>query len=63
MGEKELKMALEEWFEYQNEKADKNKKYPPNHPYDTCYVAYIMGVRIENSFESEVGELNFLFET
>jgi hypothetical protein len=23
MGEKELKMALEEWFEYQNEKTDK----------------------------------------
>ena len=43
MGEKELKMALEEWFEYQNEKADKlNKKYPPNPPHDTCHMAYIM---------------------
>lgn len=63
MDEKELKMALEEWLECQHEKANKlNKKYPPNPPHDTCHMAYITGVRIENSFEPEVGELNPLFE-
>lgn len=63
MSEKELKMALEEWFDYQCEKAEKlNKKYPPNPPHETCHIAYIMGIRIENSFGPEVGELNPLFE-
>ena len=61
--EKELRMALEEWFEYQCEKAEElNKRYPPNPPHDTCHMAYIMGIRIENSFEPVVGELNSLFE-
>lgn len=63
MSDKELKMTLEEWIEYQCEKADAiNKKYPPNPPHETCHMAYILGIRIENSFEPEVGELNPFFE-
>jgi hypothetical protein len=33
-----------------------------NPPHETCHIAYIMGIRIENSFEPEVGEMNPLFE-
>lgn len=63
MSEKELKKALEEWIVYQREKTDElNTKYPPNPPHETCHIAYIMGIRIENSFGPEVGELNPLFE-
>lgn len=63
MSEKELKRALEEWIKYKREKADElNIKYPPNPPHETCHIAYIMGIRIENSFGPEVGEKNPLFE-
>ena len=56
MSEKELEMALEEWFDYQREKTEElNKKYPPNPPHETCHIAYIRGIRIENSFGPEVG--------
>lgn len=64
MSDKELKKAITEWVEYQCEKADElERKYPPNPPHETCHMAYIMGIRIENSFEPKVGDLNLLFET
>lgn len=55
-GEKKQKIALEEWIEYQREKADElNTKYSPKPPHETCHIAYIMGIRIENSFGPEMG--------
>lgn len=64
MSDRELKKALKEWMKYQREKADElEKKYPPNPPHETCHMAYIMGIRIENSFEPNVGDLNLFFET
>jgi hypothetical protein len=62
--EDELRKAIEDWVDYQNEKrAEFEKKYPPNPPNDVCKNAYVKGILIENSFNPQVGELNGLFKT
>ena len=60
----ELRKNIEEYLDSLKVKNDElKKKYPSNPPNDVCKNAYIKGLRIENSFEPQVGEINELFET
>ena len=62
--EDELRKAIGDWLNYQNEKqVEIDKKYPPSPPNDVCKIAYVKGILIENSFNPHVGEINRLFET
>ena len=54
--EDELRKAIGDWLNYQNEKqVELDKKYPPSPPNDVCKIAYVKGILIENSFNPHVG--------
>lgn len=64
MEKEEMEIYAEEWFKLQAQKRKIIEKiFPPEPPNDKCKDAFLQGLCIENSFEPEEGEYNFLFET